>query len=562
MRRILLLLSVMNWPLLAYGGQLKYVEPEPALTLNPLAIEDQVSLRLLSIVHHKLIAQDEFYNLQPVLLESKDSVDKDEMSGVYRFRMRADLYWFAYDRGRGQVVNTEVPVTPDDVVYTYETVCHGRASQYGYLCQLFTKVKNAGHREIEFTLVPSKRGLSEDFIRRSLQFVVIPDPQKLPERFRRHNDSESEFPTPYVSIGSITPSSNAITPIVISDKETMGVDMERYKGKGWDINDPQVIHRIRMKVNPDTDRVFDHMANTEVSSDLEYHLQTEMPLHRVNETIDHPRVSAKEHSVNNFNFIMYNHKTLFGDPRLRQAFTHAIDRKDIFLNVYGDVEKYRKYSAPEIKMSEIPEIIHTPLSTNYRWLIQENVMIEYNPEKARKLRDQVVSEKSDLGQKLKGELKLLVTGTNESRHHRICTRFAEQIWQTLRIKITVLTLTSAEYHDAIRNGNFDLAFGSATFESDADIIGLLFHSDSTRNVVSYRNSKLDKLLEQYSLEQQEQVRDSINYRIAQIISADVPYTFLFRIPNHAAYRHDILGYELRVNPFSVFDYMGTWRTLE
>lgn len=207
----------------------------------------------------------------------------------------------------------------------------------------------------------------------------------------------------------------------------------------------------------------------------------------------------------------------FADKRVRQAITHAINKKAIINGVlfgYG-----------------------TPCTGPFppeSWAYNLNVKTyEYNPERARELLREAgwVMGKSGFLEKDNKPFSftILVNQGNEVR-----LKAAEIIQQDLKkvgidVKITVLEWQSM-LHEFIHKKRFEVVILGWALSRDPDMYDI-WHSSKTKegefNFISYKNPEVDRLLIEGRRTFDMEKRKKIYNRIHEILAEEQPYTFLY-----------------------------------
>jgi peptide/nickel transport system substrate-binding protein len=221
---------------------------------------------------------------------------------------------------------------------------------------------------------------------------------------------------------------------------------------------------------------------------------------------------------NGYNFLGMNLKDpRFADKRVRQAFSHAIDRKELIQGVllgHG-----------------------VPVWASYRpghWVHNPNVRTyDYSPQKALELLQAAGWTRDANGRQVKdGRPFRFEIITNQGNTARI--RTAEIVQRRLGqigVEVTVRPIEWAafikDFIDAKRFEAFILGWGLAQDPDQYET----WHSSKTGpkefNFVSYRNPEVDRLLEQGRSTFDQEKRKAIYWRFQEILAEEQPYVFLF-----------------------------------
>ncbi len=219
-----------------------------------------------------------------------------------------------------------------------------------------------------------------------------------------------------------------------------------------------------------------------------------------------------------YTYIGYNHlHPLFANKRVRQALSHAINKKDIISGVLLG------YGSP-----------CTGPFPPESWAYNPNVKdYEYDPKKA-------LSILSEEGWKLDKDGWLKKNGKpfsftviiNQGNEARIKTAqiIKEQLKQIgIRMDIKVLEW-QAMLHEFIHKKRFEAVIMGWALSRDPDIYDI-WHSSKTKegefNFISYRNEAVDRLLIEGRQTFDKEKRKRIYHKIHEILAEEQPYTFLY-----------------------------------
>ena len=207
----------------------------------------------------------------------------------------------------------------------------------------------------------------------------------------------------------------------------------------------------------------------------------------------------------------------FKDKRVRQAINYAIDKEEIIKGVLLGLGK----------------VCTGPFVPN-SWAYNPEVKPpRYNPQKAEELLAAAGwNRKNKAGFLVKDgrqfEFTLLTNQGNEGR--RKCAEIIQQRLKEVGIKVNIKIVEWGCLLDIIDKRRFDAVLLGWGLSRDPDCYDI-FHSSKTRpkefNFVSYKNEKVDKLLEQGRRVFSRERRKEIYHEIHRLIYNDQPYTFLY-----------------------------------
>jgi len=207
----------------------------------------------------------------------------------------------------------------------------------------------------------------------------------------------------------------------------------------------------------------------------------------------------------------------FSDKRVRQAITHAVNKRDIIAGVllgYG-----------------------TPCTGPFppeSWAYNPDVKdLEYNPEISLKLLKEAGWKIGQSGLLEKDgkpfEFTVLVNQGNEAR-----LKIAQIIKENLKnigIKINIKVLEwQAMLHEFIDKKRFEAVIMGWALSRDPDMYDIWYSSkikEGEFNFISYKNDEVDRLLLEGRRTFDFEKRKKIYHRIHEILSDEQPYTFLY-----------------------------------
>jgi len=209
---------------------------------------------------------------------------------------------------------------------------------------------------------------------------------------------------------------------------------------------------------------------------------------------------------------------LFGDKRVRQAMTAAINKEELIQGVlFGMGQKS-----------------HGPIVPG-RWAYNPNVRdIEYNPKRAAELLAEAGwREKNSEGILVKdGKTFKFTILTNQGNQQRLMS--AQIIQQRLRqvgvdVKIRIVEWATF-LKEFIDKGKFEVVMLAWNISQDPDMYDI-WHSSKTKpgelNFIGYKNAEVDRLLVEGRNTFDIEKRKKAYFRIQEILADEQPYTFLY-----------------------------------
>ena len=215
-----------------------------------------------------------------------------------------------------------------------------------------------------------------------------------------------------------------------------------------------------------------------------------------------------------FNFLDPN----FSDIKVRKALSLAINKREIIDAVLLGLGE--ECTGPFLKGTEYydPEIEGYP----------------YNVEKAKKLMKESgwVDDDSDGILEKNGQEFHISIATNQGNQVREDTAaIIQKQWREIGVKADIQVVAWAAFlNQFVTKKNFQVIIMGWALPVDPDLYSV-WHSDSITtgglNFISYKNSKVDSLIEEGRKEFLPEKRVDIYRSIHRLISEDAPYTFLF-----------------------------------
>ena len=238
-----------------------------------------------------------------------------------------------------------------------------------------------------------------------------------------------------------------------------------------------------------------------------------------------------------YNYIGYNNeKAFFADSRVRQAMSHALDINRIINEVYFG------YAVPVV----------SPIWRKRPEYDASIPVIDYDLDKAAQLLDEAgwkdsdgdgVRDKTVDGKKVSFTITLLCNSGNVARQKTL-EMFSRALEQ-LGVKATITPLEWAFFLDRLDNRDFDAYIGGWAVNVNEGDMYQLWHSNSSEaggsNYVSFKNSRVDTLIETIREEFDYQKRKEKYWEIQQILHSEQPYSFLVSERYTGAYLERLRG---------------------
>ena len=233
-------------------------------------------------------------------------------------------------------------------------------------------------------------------------------------------------------------------------------------------------------------------------------------------------VVAKTEPTYGIQYMLFNTEVL-DDPKVRQAFAYAIDRKQIvdkLLKGYG-------------------EVIDGPYSSINPYLDKSVQNYEYNPEKAKQLLQEA-------GWDFNRVVQFTVPTGNKVREQS-----ADIITQNLQAVGLKLNVTKYDFPTMLakaKAGDFEFLLMGNTLTLDPDVTQL-YGVNGTSNYAKYNNPKSEELLQRGKAEPNPDVRKQIYSELQKIWNEDLPLITLYSDHDFVGISKDVTYGEPRVFGF-------------
>lgn len=202
-----------------------------------------------------------------------------------------------------------------------------------------------------------------------------------------------------------------------------------------------------------------------------------------------------------------NAKPPFDDPKVRQAFCHAVDKDKIIDVLLKDMVKRADGILP-------------PGFPGYN---EEVVGLAYNPQRAKELiAESKYKDVSNLPS-------ITFTTSGRGDVSDLDAALVDMWRQNLGVEVQVSQLEPETYFEVLmeeKDEIFDSGW-AADYPDPENFLDILFHSGSAQNYGEYSNPQIDALLEQARVEPDETVRMSLYQEIEQMLVDDAACLPLF-----------------------------------
>jgi len=240
--------------------------------------------------------------------------------------------------------------------------------------------------------------------------------------------------------------------------------------------------------------------------------------HQYHRIAENPRFDVYKMIGNGYTYIGWNNRLeMFKDVKVRRALTHAIDRQEII--------KYLLYNLGVIATGPFPPQM---------WYSNPNIKpLEYDPEKAKRLLAEAGWKDRDgdgiLDKNGKPFRFTLMTNNGNELRKNVAV-LVQRALKKIGIDVEIALYEWAVFiRDKINARNFEAVVLGWGLSIDPDIYEIWHSSqiDKGFNFEGYKNTEVDRLIEEGRTEYNKEKRKEIYYKIHELINHDQPYTFLY-----------------------------------
>jgi len=507
--------------------------------LNPLTSNDSASSDILENVFEGLLSADvRTLELKPVIAEARPQVSQDKLT--YTFKIRKDAH---FQDGR--------PVTGEDVLFSAKTIkCPFVNAPFlrvyfnslidaelidSYTIRFVTKERYFLNESVlgGILVLPRHYYDPENLLARVSVRELAQDPKKLApeaqkfgEQFNKNYSRNPMGSGPY-RFGEWK-----------TGREVELVRDAKYWGRGKPGIDQVYIDRLKFRIINNGDAALIRLK----SGSLDY-IEALQPVQHVRGT-DSERFKREfqkyEYYAPTYSYIGWNNDhPIFNDKRVRQAMTYLTNRRQIVKSVLfglGEVVDSHIYLfRPEYDKS-LPS--HP-----------------FDPEKALALLKEAgwrdsdgdgILDKEINGKKIPLRFEIKVNSGNAVRKSVALVLLDELKKHGIAASVRELDWTI--FLNDVKNHNFDavvLGWQMNVTEPDAYQV---WHSSQAANkgsnAISYKNARVDEILESYRREFDPQKRIEMYKEFQRIISDEQPYTFLYIGKRVSVVQRRFLGVEV------------------
>lgn len=242
--------------------------------------------------------------------------------------------------------------------------------------------------------------------------------------------------------------------------------------------------------------------------------------------------------TNGYGYIAFNHKEKkFQDPKVRQALTIGLNRKEIVEGVYGPYAN----------------VINIPQSTESWSYTDEGInKYEFDMAKAKALLDKAGWEVGADGIREKDGDKLAInfSATADNPVVEALLPIMTNNYKELGIKLTSETLDFNAIMDKKDTGKFDMFFAAWSLTPDPD--STTYITSGAQNDIGYSNKKVDELTFAGKHELNQEERKEIYKQLYQELNKDLPVIFMYQRRDMWPINGRLSGFE--ISPYKDFEF--------
>ncbi len=495
-----------------YGGELKFSSPEIINNLFPLGAQDAYSQRITSQIFETLLKLDlETMEVKPCLAES---YKVNENATLFTFKIRKGVFFHEDDCFE----DSQRELTVNDVKFSLDFACSGlKENKFGQ--QLLNIIKGASEFNEKTKIKFDEGGVTGIKIVDSQTLQI-----ELKESFVGFDKiltmtNLSIFPKEsYESYGSkISTHPIGTGPFKLQKMDKKGIVLIRnnnYWRKDEFGNQLPFLDKVEMSYVKEKKSELQAFSKKEI--DILFDIpgdQIEFLLGSLKDAQNGKNVKHQVESKSSYNieYIGFNCQSPeFKNPKIRQAFNFAIDRRvitDVWMNGDG-------YPA---NFGFVPSMVD---------FSNENIKDVINDDKKAQ---QLLKECGFPGGIGFPVVDFYVNASNGSTNHKMCLGIADELKNVLGISLNIKLCTLQELEAAILNGKAKIwRSGWVADYPDAESFLNLFYLDEISqksnfsNSFKYQNSSFNNLLQLAKKELDSKKRNLFYEKCSQIIVNESP----------------------------------------
>ncbi len=506
--------------------------------LNPFTVNDAASQEIYPKIFESLLELEPFTaELTPVLADSLPIISEDKKQ--YIFRLKKNIY---FSDGK--------PLTSLDVIFSFKAIKNPLVIDAAALRNYFDDIENVTLREdgaIVFSM--KKPFFMADNNIGTLRILPkhIFDPSNITDKYSFAETNDIALAEKNPALGEFAKwfGKNELKrepkyligtgPYIFEEwRRNEQIRLKRnenYWGKG--IIASQVAYPSRLVWRPINDRT--SAVNALKNADIDFMVIPPRMFEELLDTVSTPYLAKAAYDIPTYMYIGWNmQKPQFQDKRVRQAFSHLVDKKELISTVMLGFAK------PIIG----PIYAGRP---EYDTTIQP---YDYNPKKAKKLLAQAgwtdsngdgIVDKVINGKRQDLAFSFLLNSGNETRENLMLLLIEEM--RKVGVKAEIQKLEWAVFLENLRSRQYDAYIGGWVNDNVPPDLFQIWHSSQAlnkgSNYVHFINPRVDELIEKNRIEFDPAKRSEYMFEVQKILHEEQPYTFLWLQQYTAGYNRSI-----------------------
>jgi peptide/nickel transport system substrate-binding protein len=148
----------------------------------------------------------------------------------------------------------------------------------------------------------------------------------------------------------------------------------------------------------------------------------------------------------------------------------------------------------------------------------------------------------------------LLTNAGNARRNDV-TQIVQQQWKRIGVDARLRQMETVSFLDAVQQKRYEAALGSWQVALSPDL-GPLFHAGSPLNVVSYRDTATERMMDAARARPTAEGADSLWRGVAERIVQEQPYTWLYFYDQLTAVTDRLRG--VRVDAYGAYQNVWEW----
>lgn len=495
------------------GGILKYSEELIPTTYDPITVNNNMaSYRMSQLIFEPLVSLDKYNQPLPLLAKSWTIVEENK---IVRFILRDSVSW-----------HDEAPFSKDDVLFTYESLrkdIKNINAPYSQYAQEIENIITQGNT-ITFTM----KNPNPDIVKFFSKIYIYPR-HKFQNNVLQPDNSFIKQP-----IGT--------GPFRFKREEDGGkkVILERNPFYYNNVNLDAIICRVEF----DPDLAVQSLKHEGID------MKVTLPRKEIGPIEATGNIKVYPYSSQRIDAIAMNFKNeLLAKKEIREAMVWGSDRQTMINKYYFGYGQLISGPYPPGSSGFNPNVFPDPYDKDKA---KRNLQIigaeDDNSDGIREFNDKELS------------FDLLVPIRDQNiAEINVATGFQNAMMQ-LGIKINIVRLEWNSFiKKVVEERDFDLAYLSIVYDEVPDISSY-FYSEAggagRKNLISYKNEKVDDLLEELESTYDFEKKRTINYKLHALLAEDKPYIFLWTLESYSGYHKKIR--RIVIHPYKFFQDVNSW----